>query len=376
MGRCCRQVCVTRLACVRNPTFAGFRRTASTERRGVGIVVGLSRRKAKGDRPWWARSGDPRKLGGDTVFEVGSVGKVFTALLLADMVRREEVALADPVARYLPPRVQVPERGGRAITLEDLATHHSGLPRLPTNFVPRDPANPYADYTLDRLYEFLSGFQLTRDVGAQYQYSNLGYGLLGHALARRAGLDYEALVLARIAAPLGLASTRIASPRSSRRSSRSATMNGSSPFPIGRTPPGRGRLALVERQRPPHVLSAHLDGGNRRCVRPCARCWGPATDGHAQPWRSRSAGTLEPEGREPVWHNGGTGGYSSFIVFSPDTRSGIVVLANAGVDIDESRCTSWISAIPWRPATTGGQAGRAAGLNIRQKGEQAPARIE
>jgi serine-type D-Ala-D-Ala carboxypeptidase/endopeptidase len=181
------------------------------QRRGVGIVVGLITPEGrKVIAHGGLDQGDPRMLGGDTVFEIGSVGKVFTALLLADMVRRGEVALADPVARYLPPQVHLPERSGRAITLQDLATHHSGLPRLPTNFAPRDPANPYADYTLDRLYQFLSDYQLTRDAGAQYQYSNLGYGLLGHALARRAGLDYEALVLARIAAPLGLASTRVA----------------------------------------------------------------------------------------------------------------------------------------------------------------------
>ena len=126
--------------CLRpNPTFAGFADRIDLERRGVGIVVGLVTPEGrKVIAHGGVDHGDPRKVRGDTVFEVGSVGKVFTALLLADMARREEVALADPVARYLPPRVHVPERGGRAITLQDLATHHSGLPRLPTNFVPRD----------------------------------------------------------------------------------------------------------------------------------------------------------------------------------------------------------------------------------------------
>ena len=94
---------------------------------------------------WWALSsrrgaivaygslnqGDPRPLNGDTIFEIGSVTKVFTSLLLSDMVQRGEVALADPVAKYLPADVKVPERGGRVITLVDLSTHTSGLPRLP-----------------------------------------------------------------------------------------------------------------------------------------------------------------------------------------------------------------------------------------------------
>src|SRR5205085_8424519 len=111
-----------------------------------------------------------------TIFEIGSATKVFTSLLLADMVQRGQVALDDPVAKYLPPTVKMPERHGRSITLVDLATHTSGLPRLPTNMTPKNQANPYADYSVEQLYQFLSNYQLTRDVGSQYEYSNLGGG--------------------------------------------------------------------------------------------------------------------------------------------------------------------------------------------------------
>ena len=76
---------------------------------------------------------------------------MFTSLLLSDMVQRGEVKLADPVAKYLPAEVKLPERAGRSITLVDLSTHTSGLPRLPTNLQPKDPANPYADYTVEQL---------------------------------------------------------------------------------------------------------------------------------------------------------------------------------------------------------------------------------
>ena len=180
------------------------------DHQSVGIVVGVieptgNRIVAYGN----LEKGDKRTLNGDTVFEIGSVTKVFTSLLLADMAQRGEVALTDPVAKYLPPGVKMPERGGRSITLEDLSTHTSGLPRLPTNFTPKDPANPYADYSVDQLYQFLSSYTLTRDIGAQYEYSNLGGGLLGHVLARRAGMDYEALVRTRILDPLKMSSTRI-----------------------------------------------------------------------------------------------------------------------------------------------------------------------
>ena len=175
-----------------------------TFHQGVGIVVGVIEPQGRRVVAYGSlNQGDSRPLNGDTIFEIGSVTKVFTSLLLSDMVQRGEVALADPVAKYLPADVKVPERGGRVITLVDLSTHTSGLPRLPSNLLPKDPANPYADYTAEQLYQFLSSYQLTRDIGSQFEYSNLGGGLLGHALARRAGMDYEALVRSRISGPAG-----------------------------------------------------------------------------------------------------------------------------------------------------------------------------
>ena len=132
-----------------------------------------------------------------------------TSLLLADMVERGEVALEDPVAKYLPPGVKMPERNGRQITLLDLSTHRSGLPRMPANFAPRDPLNPYIDYPVERLYAFLSSHELRRDIGAEYEYSNLGSGLLALVLARRAGTDFESALRDRVFRPLGMSSTVI-----------------------------------------------------------------------------------------------------------------------------------------------------------------------
>jgi len=180
------------------------------DHQSVGIVVGLVGSTGRRVIAYGAvDKGGTRPLNGDTIFEIGSVTKVFTSLLLANMAARNEVALSDPIAKYLPSQVKVPERGGRSITLQDLSTHTSGLPRLPTNFSPKDPSNPYADYSVDQLYQFLSSVQLTHDIGSQYEYSNLGGGLLGHLLARRAGMDYEALVRSRITGPLGMTSTSI-----------------------------------------------------------------------------------------------------------------------------------------------------------------------
>ena len=140
-----------------------------TMHRSVGIVVGVIDPQGRHIITYGHMdNGDSRPLDGDALFEIGSVTKVFTSLLLSDMVQRGEVALSDPVAKYLPSSVKVPERNGRVITLIDLSTHTLGLPRMPTNFAPKDPNNPYADYTPDQLYEFLSGYTLTRDIGSQY----------------------------------------------------------------------------------------------------------------------------------------------------------------------------------------------------------------
>ena len=173
-----------------------------------GIVLGIL--EADGStRILHAGSAGPgtRPLGPRTVFEIGSINKTFTGTILADMVARGEVKLDDPVQKYLPAGVTVPSRNGRQITLLDLATHRSGLPRMPDNFAPADPANPFADYTVEQLYAFLNGHQLTRDIGAEFEYSNLAMGLLGHALGRAAGTNIQTLIRQRILEPLGMRMT-------------------------------------------------------------------------------------------------------------------------------------------------------------------------
>ena len=153
---------------------------------------------------------DRRPVNGDTVFDVGSITKVLTALLLADMAQRDEVNLDDPAAKYLDAKkVKLPERGGKQITLIDLATHMSGLPLRPTNLVSKDPNDKYRGYTVDLMYECLSSFTLPRDIGTKYEYSNIGYGLLGHVLEKRMGKPYGGLVESRITQPLEMKDTHI-----------------------------------------------------------------------------------------------------------------------------------------------------------------------
>lgn len=183
----------------------------------AGIVVGILR----GGDQWVAGYGSfdtcnfdaaQQPPDEDAIFEIGSVTKVFTTLVLAEMVLRGEVALDDPAQKYLPSSLQMPAWRGQEITLFHLATHTSSLPRLPGNLwkTTKDYANPYANYQVSDMYEFLSGYKLKRPIGSRVEYSNLGMGLLGHILGLVAGKSYEELVSERILRPLGMNHTSIA----------------------------------------------------------------------------------------------------------------------------------------------------------------------
>ena len=309
------------------------------QHQSVGLVVGVI---GPGGRRVVAyghlEKGDPRPLNGDTIFEIGSVTKVFASLLLAEMVQQSEVAFDDPVAKYLPASVKMPERNGRSITLVDLATHTSGLPRLPTNLAPRNRANPYAGYTVEQLYQFLSSYQLPRDIGSQYEYSNLGGGLLGHVLALRAGMSYEALVRSRICDPLGMKDTRIT--LTPEMKARFAVGHNQALEPVENwdlpTLAGAGALRSTTHDMLT-FLAANL-GYAKSPLAPAMAAMLKVRRPTGMPglqialgWHVRAI-----DGKEIVWHNGGTGGYRSFMGFDPAARTGVVALSNTfttiGVD--------------------------------------------
>ena len=176
--------------------------------KAVGIVVGVIDPQSRRIISYGHRDvGDARPLNGDTVFEIASVTKVFTALLLADMVEKNEVALSDPASKYLTAAaIKLPERNGHLITLVDLATHTSGLPFMPADAPPfNDPAA--AKYSTGDLKRYLASYELTREIGSDWDYSNIGYWLLSEALAARGGKDIENLIRSRVLAPLKMTDT-------------------------------------------------------------------------------------------------------------------------------------------------------------------------
>jgi CubicO group peptidase (beta-lactamase class C family) len=308
----------------------------------VGIVVGVI--GPDGRKTFAAGSmgmNDPRPVDGDTLFEAGSITKVFTSLLLAEMVERGEVALDDRVARYLPAAVKVPERNEIPITLRDLSMHRSSLPRMPSNFNPKNPANPYVDYPVQRLYEFLSGHELRRDIGAEYEYSNLGAGLLGHALARHAGLSYEGLLQQRVFGPLGMASTGIGlTPALKARSAGAHT----SVFLLAPTPlweftdafAGAGSLRSTVNDLLT-FLEANLGYTKTPLSAAMTRMLAVRRSGRDKSDIGLAWNVEHRDGTEIVWHGGATYGSRAFMGFDPKARVGVVVLSNysTGSGIDD-----------------------------------------
>ena len=305
-------------------------------KQAIGLVVGVigpeGRRVIAQGRLERGKEQPPDR---DTLFEIGSITKIFTALLLVEMAGRGELALDDPVEKLLPSGIKVPERG-RAITLMDLSNHRSGLPRLPSNFKPIYWSNPYADYTVAALYEFLGEHKLRREVGTTYEYSNLGVGLLGHALALRAGKDYETNLRERVLAPLALNDTRVAlSPEQAARlapgHNRSLT-----PTPNWDLPTLAGAGALRSSAADLLAFLSVCLGFSESSVAPVvdktlASLWPREGGGYqALGWQVSGGGA-----RQITWHAGGTGGYRSFIGMLRQQRTGVVVLSNAAIGIED-----------------------------------------
>ena len=302
----------------------------------TGIVVGVLR--ADGTRSYLAAgtSGRPGvPIDRQTVFEIGSLTKAYTGTLLAQMVVAGDVALEDPVSALLPDSVTVPSRGDRRITLLDLATHTSALPRLPGNLAPADPRNPYADYSVGSLYAFVRGHTLSRDIGTRYEYSNLGMGLLGHALARKAGAGFEDAMRDRVLQPAGLDDTRMTlTPEMQRRlavghdASGDPVSNWDIPVLAGA---GALRSTAVDVL---DFLAANVDAADPRAevyrvAREPRRDAGPGMR-IGLGWHVRTV-----SGRAITWHNGQTGGYHTFAAFDPATRTAVVVLSNSASNIDD-----------------------------------------
>jgi CubicO group peptidase (beta-lactamase class C family) len=292
----------------------------------VGMVVGV----VAGDKELIVSRG---RVSADGVFDVGSITKLFTALLLADMASRSEVGLDDPLDRFLPAGVRAPRWQGREITLLDLATHTSGLPRLPRNLLVRATlhgSDPYRGYTLEDLHRGLAATRLRRPPGSGYCYSNFGFAVLGDALALAVGAGYEQLVVDRVCGALTLGET--AFKLNSELASRRENGHGGRGQPVpdwdlaAFAPAGGLRSTMRDMVRFLRVnlepgcteLATALEDAQRR-RRPIG-----GTEEIGLAWHLR-----QDSGTTVAWHNGGTGGFGGFVAIGRERRTGIAILYNS-----------------------------------------------
>jgi len=305
--------------------------------RVFGLVVGLL--TPEGGREFHAYG--RTKIDGpaptaDTRFEIGSVTKPMTALLLAQMVEAGEVALDDPVRRHLPAEMVVPRRGEREITLRELATHASGLPRMPANLVRQLESeavarNPYSRFDAAQLAACLKEIELKPNDSPDVVYSNLGMGLLGDALAHRHGTSYAELLRTRVLEPLEMKRTFV--PPATAEANDLATAYDArkqpkSPWTFA-TMAGAGAV----RSTPADMLR-FLDAQCGRSESPLAKAMRLTREKQRPAYDGMDIGLgwfLRPVGdRTVVWHNGGTGGFRTYVAFCREPAVAVAVLSTNG----------------------------------------------
>lgn len=268
----------------------------------------------------------------DSIFEIGSITKTFTGLILAQMIQQGKVKLDEPV-RDLLPQGTAAKPEGVEITLLDLVTQHSGLPRMPDNFQPTDAQNPYADYHAANLYAFVAKHGVAKPANATFLYSNLGFGLLGQALANRARMKYPELLLNEVVEPLHLKETAITlTPERQRRfiEGHDAKHSPAHAWDLdGLAGAGAIRSTAGDMLR---YLEANLHPDALRAgTLPAALAVSHELRADVSPTMRIGFAWLSNTDSGSYWHNGATGGYSSYALFNPKGNYALVVLFNTSI---------------------------------------------
>ncbi len=308
---------------------------ADEQHRATSAVVGVLRPSGASIIAYGPAGAGARKAGGDTLFEIASLTKIFTGLMLADAVVRGEARLDDPLSDYVPAGVKVPAFEGHAITLTDLATHTADLPLRPNNLnAAPDAPNKYAGYSLQALYAGLPDYRLTRRPGSQFEYSNLGVSLLGQGLALRARTSYADLLRTRITGPLGLKDTHLGDdPAAQRRRAQGhdADLKPVGPTDDGALDPAGGLRSTANDLLKFLALFARDGQGAPDDLAKAARLMltidrpgdDPATR-MALSWRRAKTGAVTY-----YWSNGSGDGSRTFMGFDPERHIAVVALADA-----------------------------------------------
>jgi Beta-lactamase class C and other penicillin binding proteins len=300
------------------------------------VVIGI----VEGDRSAvyaYGNAASGVKATGDTIYEIGSITKTFTATLLSDELERKTLSLDQP-ASTAAPGFSVPTFNGQAITFANLAEQNSGLPRMPDNIDPAKPDDPYADYGPDRLKAFLGSYALPRAPGAQYEYSNLAVGTLGYLLSQHAGMSYADLVSRKIFVPLGMTHTSVATGMNNPGGMATGHDFGgqvAAPWHFSAMAPAGGIRSTGNDML--RYLEANMGSRQTPLSAAMRDAHIPRADTSVPHnrigliWMTRH----QDGGNDVVWHNGMTGGFASFIGFTTDHQHGVVILTNAAVKVDD-----------------------------------------
>lgn len=301
------------------------------------------------------RQGEATPVTRETLFELGSITKAFVALVLADDVLNGRVRLDDAAEEGLPGGLRLRDNKGEPIRMVDLATHRSGLPRMPTNLSRRELNNPYPHYTDERLLDFVRTWQAEAARGSRFEYSNLGYGLLAHVLARRAGTTVDAMFDRRIFQPLGLRDLRIRRPlpagddlaaigaalgASIKIAPREATGHDAQLKPVAAWEFGAlaGAIGLVG---PVTAVARFMEAAVGLFDHPLqpafAMCLGHRSEGEHPLHPFGLAWEISPlwlpQGRRTLFNqDGATGGFSTSLWIEPARRRGAAILCNTFVE--------------------------------------------
>jgi CubicO group peptidase (beta-lactamase class C family) len=272
-----------------------------------------------------------------TVYELGSVSKVFTSLLLADAVVRGEIDLKAAAEMANPAGIRFSARDGRSITWLDLSTHRTGLPRLAGNFAITNPADPYREYDSKKAAEFLKGYQLPRKPGEAQEYSNFAVSVLGYLLATKAGKSYDQLLKERIAEPLKMTDCTVA--LNEEQMKRLATPHSrcgvtTPPWTFADMPGAGGvRATMRDMMR---FAKAQLNPPSGKLGEAIELAWKQQTAADAS-GSAMGLGWMIAGDGQTRWHNGQVGGSHSAVFINRGLKCAVVVLCNtaAGKEIDK-----------------------------------------
>ena len=302
--------------------------------RGVGYVVGMAERsRTRVVSYGQAARGSGRLVDGDTVFQVGSVTKVFTSLLLAEMAGRGEVRLDDPIALYVPPAVRT--RRAKEITLLQLSRHTAGFMTFPDEPAASGAEDPGDGYTNQQMFASVDRHPMRAAAGVDHAYSSFGAALLGELLARRAGTDFESAVRARIFEPLGMTRSGFALTPELRAAHAVGHTSGGSPR---RMTEARGMLGSGSLRSTANDLlrfvQAHL-GLRESSLAPALRATQRTEADRQRPDLPMGLGWFyfELPGRRILHHGGATPGFRAYVAIDLERTRGVVVLANSDNDV-------------------------------------------